>query len=178
MISLIPNEEKKKMRRDFYLRVATVSLWMLSLSMFLAIIGILPSFFISDVRKNTATQKLEVQKKELTPSINEQSLSDLKDLKNKLTLIENSSNDKFFVSKDIINQILSRKMSDIKITQISYNTDSFGKKINIAGQAPSRERLLLFRQALESSNAFTKVDLPISNFIKGSHIQFFLTLTI
>jgi hypothetical protein len=70
-------------------------------------------------------------------------------------------------------------MPDIKITQILYdNTVAKGdKKVNIQGTAPSRERLLIFRQALEGNPAFKKVDLPISNFVKGSNIQFSLSLT-
>lgn len=178
MISLIPNEEKKKMRRDFYIRFLVVFLVMLSLSIFVATTTMLPSFFISVVRKNADNTKLEIQKKEPAPLLDQESLLVIQDLKDKVILIEKSSKNEFTVSREIIDQILSKKMSDIKINQISYGTDpTKGKKININGVAPSRERLLLFRQALESSTVFTKVDLPISNFIKGSNIQFFLTLT-
>ncbi len=122
--------------------------------------------------------KLEVQAKEPAPVLDKASLLAIEDLKNKVSLIEKNKNEKFIVSEKIIDQILAKKMSDIKITQISYEADPIkGKKININGVAPSRERLLLFRQALESSKVFTKVDLPISNFIKGSDIQFSLNLT-
>jgi nitrogen regulatory protein PII-like uncharacterized protein len=178
MISLIPNEEKKRMRRDFYIRFLVVSLVMLSLSIFIATTTMLPSFFISVVRKNADNTKLEIQKKEPALVLSQESLSAIKDLKDKVVLIETSDKDEFVVSKEIVDQILSKKMPDIKITQISYDISSTKvKKININGMAPSRERLLLFRQALENSTVFTKVDLPISNFIKGSNIQFFLTLT-
>ncbi len=68
-------------------------------------------------------------------------------------------------------------MSDIKITKISYQADKAkGGTVSIAGTAPSRDRLLLFKKALDDDNNFTKVDLPISNFVKGSDIQFNLTL--
>jgi len=77
---------------------------------------------------------------------------------------------------DVINAILLKKRSDIKITQISYQNDTRGRKIGVTGTAPSREVLLFFRLALESSPAFKSVDLPISNFVKGSNIQFYLNL--
>jgi len=68
-------------------------------------------------------------------------------------------------------------MFNIKITDISYENDSLnGKKISIQGTAPSREVLLSFRQAFENDNTFKQVDLPISNFVKGSNIQFYLSL--
>ena len=69
-------------------------------------------------------------------------------------------------------------MSDIQITRIAFeNSPVSGKQVDLSGLAPSRERLLLFRQALENDTAFQKVDLPISNFVKGSNIQFSLSLT-
>jgi hypothetical protein len=52
-----------------------------------------------------------------------------------------------------------------------------GEKISISGRASSREVLLSFRRTLEDNPAFSKVDLPISNFIKGSNIRFYITLT-
>ena len=68
-------------------------------------------------------------------------------------------------------------MSSIKITEILYQNDpQTGERINISGKAPNREVLLLFRRILEDNTAFSKVDLPISNFVKGSNIKFYLNL--
>ena len=103
-----------------------------------------------------------------------------------MVLIENAENNKFVVSEKVINALAAKKMPSIKITGIAYeNTMSSSpdeepmevKKIHIEGTAPSREVLLLFRKALEDGAVFKQVDLPISNFIKGSNIQFFLSLT-
>ena len=78
----------------------------------------------------------------------------------------------------MIGAILLKKRSDIKITQILYQNDGTnGKKITLTGIASSREVLLLFRQALEDSSSFKDVVLPISNFVKGSNIDFSLSLT-
>ena len=73
--------------------------------------------------------------------------------------------------------IILKKMSNIKITDISYENDPLkGRKVSIEGNAPSREILLLFRRALEDDVLFKQVDLPISNFVKGSDIKFYLNL--
>lgn len=178
MINLIPNEEKKRIRREFYFRLFIVSLGMLSLSVFIASVSMLPTYFLSAVRKNSSQVNLEIQAKEIVPTLDKESLATIEDLRGKVGIVEKSEKEKFLVSEKIINEILAKKMPDIKITQISYQTAADkSKKININGSAPSRERLLLFRQALEGSEVFSKVDLPISNFIKGSDIQFFLNLT-
>ena len=85
---------------------------------------------------------------------------------------------RYLISEKVIKEVVSRKIPGIEITHIFYeNSPINGKKISISGLASSRERLLLFRQSFENYTIFKKVDLPISNFVKGSNIQFNLNLT-
>jgi len=178
MINLIPTEEKQKRTRSFYYRLVVVFFVVASFSVLVASIAILPSYFISSFKENFAQAKLEAQKLEPIPILDQQTSLIIKDLNNKLSLIEKAEQNQFLVSQKIINEITHKKMSDIKITQISYENDPVkGRKVSIRGSATNRERLLLFRQALEDDEAFSKVDLPISNFVKGSDIQFYLNLT-
>jgi hypothetical protein len=177
MINLIPNQEKKKKVRDFYFRLGVVFVAMLGLCVFVAVLSILPSYFLSSVEKNLAEQRLLAQKLEPVPAVDQDSLKIMEDLDKKLRLIENSDEDRYPVSRKIINEIVLKKMPDIKIERIRYENHPIdGKKVSIYGVAPSRERLLFFRRTLEDNVAFKKVDLPISNFIKGSNIEFYLNL--
>ncbi|MFA6585999.1 MAG: hypothetical protein WCS86_02450 [Candidatus Paceibacterota bacterium] len=177
MINLIPNEEKKEMSRDFYLRLITVSFSMIGISFFIASILILPSYFLSSVEENAINAKLELQKNEPIPVPDQGTLITINDLKGKLGLIENIQKSKIIFSQRIINEIILKKIPSIKITNISYqNNLPTNEKINISGRAPNREVLLSFRRALENNIAFSKVDLPISNFVKGSDIRFSLSL--
>ncbi len=177
MINLIPNHEKKKKVKDFYFRLVVVSFVVLGLCALVASVSILPSYFLSSIKKNLASSKLETQKNQAIPPAGQSTLTMVADLGNKLNLVETAEKNKYLISQKIINEIVLEKMSDIKIIEFSY-TDSTasGKKVTIHGQAPSRERLLLFRKALEDNTAFKKVDLPISNFVKGSNIQFDINL--
>src|SRR3989344_5493752 len=147
MINLIPKEEKKKMVRNFYYKLVILFLLTLGASFLILFMAILPSYFLSSVKDNIVNEKLQIQKSESIPLPDQQTLAMIKDLNNKLDLIENVKNDPLQ-----------------------------GKKISIQGTAPSREILLLFRQALEDGTTFKQVDLPISNFVKGSNIQFSLSL--
>lgn len=177
MINLIPNEEKKMMIKDFYYRLVTVILLMLSLVALIASVALLPSYFLSSVKKNVINEQLDKEIVEEISSYDQQTLLAVSALDSKLSLLEKSERDKFLVSDRVISEILSNRISNIKITQISFeNNEIKGKQISIRGTAPSRERLTLFRRALESNPLFKEVDLPISNFIKGSNIQFYLSL--
>ena len=178
MINLIPNEEKKKMARNFYHRLTALSFLLLGFFTAITFVVVLPSYFLSLVKENFANSKLETQKREPAPTLDPNMIIEIRNLDSKLALIEKVQKKKFIVSERVINQIISDKMPDIRLTRISYeNIIPTGKKININGIAPSRERLLLFREMLEGDSTFKNVNLPISNFIKGANIQFSLTLS-
>ena len=177
MINLIPIKEKKELIKNFYLRFLVVFFYMLIFSIIILFIVILPSYFISVAKISDAILKLEAQKKEPIPEVDQNTLALIKDVNTKLNLVENAETNKFEISQKVIKEIILNKMSDIKIDEFSFQNDQIkGKTISINGIAPSRERLLLFRQALEEDKTFSSVDLPISNFIKGSNIQFYLNL--
>ncbi|HEY4502816.1 MAG TPA: hypothetical protein VJC14_00035 [Candidatus Paceibacterota bacterium] len=177
MINLIPNEEKKKKVKDFYFRLTIVSFFVLGFSMLIAVVAMLPAYFLSVEKKNLINSKLEFQKNEPVPEIDKKTTAAVRDLKIRLNLVEKTKASRYIPSQKIINEIMKDRMSDIKITQILYQDDSIkGRTVSINGSAPSRERLLLFKRALEGNTAFKKVELPISNFVKGSNIRFYLGL--
>jgi hypothetical protein len=177
MINLIPKEEKKNMTADFHYRLLILMLVMIDFCLLVGGISLLPAYFSSSINYNLVNAQLDAQKKEPLPVLGEQSLAAIKDINTKITLVESAEKNKFLPSINIIRAILSKKRFDIKLTQILYETEAnAGKKVNISGTAPSREVLLLFRQALEESPNFKSVDLPISNFVKGSNIEFSLSL--
>jgi hypothetical protein len=177
MINLIPNEEKKLMAKNFFYRLATVFFMALGFCMLIASVTLLPSYFLSSTKEDLITKKLEAEKAEPIDLLDQQTLKTLSDIDNKLLTIEKSEKNKFVVSERIVNQIVSKRISDVKINQIVYeNSDTGEKIINIYGTASSRSRLLVFREILEENPLFKQVNLPISNFIKGSNIQFSLSL--
>ena len=180
MINLIPNEEKKRMTLDFNNRLWVLFLLVMNFSILVACISIVPAYIFS-VDKNAAVKKnLDYQNAHPLDSGQQQSLDTVKALNNKLLLIKNAEESKILISQRVVNAILLNKDPKIKITQIDYTESDpvQGKKISISGTAPTREDLLAFRQTLEeNTSAFKKVDLPISNFVKESDLQFSLSLS-
>jgi hypothetical protein len=98
-----------------------------------------------------------------------------------MSLVEKNMMGKFVVSEKIINGILLKKPLAVKVTDISYESSLSGglvsmRKASVYGIASNREVLIDFRRKLEDSGLFSRVDLPISNFVKGSNIKFFLSV--
>ena len=177
MINLIPNKEKKKKVKDFYFRLTTVFIFAVGLCVALGTVSLLPTYFLSAISEELASDKLAEQQSQLPTQADQDVSAATAELDSKLRLIETVEKNKYSVSDKVVHEITLRKMADIKITKIVYEIDPLnGKEVTVLGLAPSRERLLLFRQALEDDIAFKKVELPISNFVKGSNIEFSLSL--
>ncbi|HNW71434.1 MAG TPA: hypothetical protein PKZ36_00980 [Candidatus Paceibacterota bacterium] len=177
MINLIPIEEKKKIKIDFYFRLLSVFFVVLSFSILISSVSIMPAYISSLEKKNSVNKKLEAQKSEVMPEIDKQAQVAIKDLNTRLSVIEKAISNKYVFSQNIINEVLLKQETGIKITRIFYENDKFkGRVVTVSGIASSRQQLLLFRKAFENSGAFKSIDLPISNFVKGSDIQFTLNL--
>lgn len=177
MINLIPNHEKKKKLKDFYFRFAVVLLSLIGVCAVIGAVSLLPAYFLSTIGRDMAETKLIEQKKYLDTAEDKATATTVADLDKKLRLVQNFDPKQYIVSEKIINEVLLRKTPDIRIIRIVYeNNAAEGREVKVSGVAPSRERLLLFRRALETAPAWKEVDLPISNFVKGSDIEFELTL--
>jgi Tfp pilus assembly protein PilN len=178
MINLIPKEQKKKMTVDFYYRLAILFLLLGSFCVFVATAALLPAYFISAKKNSIVNAKLQIQKDEPLSTSGEQSLATVKDVNSKLGIVESGENNQFVISTKIIDAVISDKTPGIQITQISYQNDpTTGRKVTLVGIASTRAALLSFEQALQNDPGFKNVDLPISNFVKESDLQFDLTFT-
>lgn len=178
MINLIPNQEKKKMIANFRFRLLVILLTALTVTAVVGSVALLPAYFFTSVKKEIAENKLAEQRKTPTPELDQNTLSSIEELNSELKLLGEDKQNRLIVTEKILNEIILKKAPEIKINQIAYESDSLGEKtVSVRGSAPSRESLLAFRFTLENNPNFKNINLPISNFIKGSNIQFFLTLS-
>lgn len=177
MINLIPNSEKKKMVKDFFLRFSVMFFTVLALALIIGSSALLPSYLVSSVKQDFVKKRLDLQSYMPLPPGSQDVLDIARELNTKFKIIDDANKDKFLVSERVVQKIISKKIAGIKITQITYQKDAFGEGgISIRGSAASRDTLLSFSQGLDKDPDFKKVDLPISNFIKGSDIQFYINL--
>lgn len=177
MINLIPNQEKKKIAKGFYIKLVAVFFIVMAGSLFIASAAILPPYFLSSSSKNLVVDRLSLQKNIPDNTDDKNTLGAVEAVDQKLSIIENVKLRKFLVSESVINPILSLKSADIRIDQLSFQSDLKDKKeVLVGGTASSRESLFAFHEALKRSGAYEEVDLPISNFVKDTNITFSLKL--
>lgn len=178
MINLLPVEEKKMVLNEYRFRMIIFSLYMVGMCFAVGAIALLPSYFLVSVKESIATKKLAMIESLPVSQPDQETMGAIKDINAKISVINQAEQGQFLVLENAFDQVILQKMPDIKLTAISYDVEKDGtKQVSVQGFAQDRERLLLFRQALQNDPLFSAVDLPISNFVKEKDITFSLNLT-
>ena len=82
------------------------------------------------------------------------------------------------VSRDALFPVLAHTNSELKINSFLIERTPEGRfTIATSGVAGNRAALLSFERALRSTPSFSGVNVPISNFVRGSDILFSIEFT-
>ena len=180
MINLLPHTQKKELERAYILRVVTLFI-LVAVSIMLCGLILLFPLYITSVSKR---QTVEAQVAALSSQKNttkEELDAIISDINTKLSVFADPTT-QFSFSKDVIIPLLAKQNAGISITTIGYlnneaastNTPPTApsKNITVSGVAKDRAALLLFENNLKQESTFTGVNVPISNFVYGSDINF------
>ena len=175
MLELLPNANKKAVKREYFLRLAVVALSFLIAVEMIFLVSLLPSYFLSAVKERVVNKEFENVIKSNKSFEDKELQTAIKETKEMVSLLKSKGNN--FLMKDLILKIINRKRSGIKINGISVSYSKNSQyQIIVNGTSKDREMLKMFAESLRSEKAFSGVDLPISNFTKISDIDFSLTL--
>lgn len=179
IINVIPEEEKKVLRKMYWIRFSTAAFSFLAILLTTASLLFLPSYFFSISKSNLATSRLEAFNK-ANPEISTNNLDKtIADINSKLTLL--STKDSGYIPSEIIlKNLISKLPSGITLNQINYSEEASNnlRTINIVGKAADRASLRNFKSSLDNNPSIALTDLPISNFIGKTNISFTILVTL
>lgn len=175
MLELLPNAQKKFIKKEYFLRLTAASLLFLLAAGILFLVFLSPSYFLSVEKWKIVNQEFENIKKSNINADDEDLQSDIKSSKEMLALLAPSANE--LSIKDLIAKIINKKSSGVIIEGLSADYSKNDQyQITIRGTSKNRELLKSFAENLRGGKEFNDVDLPISNFAKISDIDFNITL--
>ncbi len=178
MVNLLTIFEKKRILKEYRIRLAIVSLLTTSLLLTISIILLVPSYILSSRKHSTVFKQLSLEKKKITTlAEGKDPIKITKDINNKLDILKKANTtlpDPYYV----IVTIIKHKPKGIFIKSILYDKNENEEKITISGISENRETLLIFLRSMESESRFFGVELPISSFVKGENINFSMRITI
>lgn len=176
MINLLPLPEKKTIRREYYRRLIVLSLKGFLLLAAVAAIPVLPVYLRMNLSENVADARLAALAAGRASSLEREVRASVTDINQKLSIFALKPEWNF--SREILQPVLDHRGASIQLNSIFAERTPAGAVAKLRGQAADRDKLLGFRQRLEAVPEFARVDLPISNFVKGRNIEFSLEITL
>ncbi len=175
MINLIPPEGHKAARHEYLFRVsAAIALLIAGVGLFLTV-ALIPTYILIGVQTNEVTQQLtqnsgteEILKK--ADSETKRSNEIMSQLKKSSTTVDMS---------ELVEEV--ERLAPSTITFKSFTIDATKgalQKLQVQGEAPTREILAKFKTELETSSLFMKAEIPIADLARNIDVPFAITITV
>jgi len=177
MRNLLLEKDKKKIRQEYAIRLAAVALLFAFVAVLLGSIFLLPSFFLSNAKKQAMEERRDIIEQSIAVREQEASLTTLTDANEKLLLLSPPSDTVSLL--ELLTVVVEAQPSGISIREFFYtarNSDDGNNELRLSGVAERRENLLAFQNALRKKPIFSSVTLPVSNLAADQNISFSLNL--
>ncbi|HLP86419.1 MAG TPA: type II secretion system protein GspL [Candidatus Paceibacterota bacterium] len=182
VINILPQAEKKVLHRDYWLRFFVVVLNLIAITSVIASLLLFPSYFLSKLKENIVENRLESFNKE-NPSLKDNNIEKItKEINLKLKNLDKQK--PLYQVSDYMENILSSRTSGITFSQILFNKNmslandgKYYPVVEIHGIALNRDSLRNFKTALDNNPNFSKVNLPISDFLEKTNLPFTISIT-
>lgn len=172
MINLIPPTAQKEVKREYWIRVASVWLLLFGVACAVGVVLYIPTYVLIQSQLVSYTQEFE--------QINTENAA-FRDARNALaesnaiamTLGRTSMLPSF---TEIIGELERNVGAGINLSEYQFSTaEGLLTNIEISGTAVTRSDLTAFAQSLSDDVRFSKVDLPLSHLAHDRNISFSLT---
>lgn len=170
MFKLLTEEERQKVAREYVMRRAIVILSAFILVLVVGIIGLLPSYILSNARQNEVSERMRVMGNAEQKGDGRESQIWLTETNRKLQLLSPKlDTDRPSV---FIERILDQKVTGARITGLSWLKVKDKITLLVSGVALDRQALITFENNINSAGYFSEVTLPISNLAQDRNIDF------
>ncbi len=180
MINVLPEGEKKTLKKEYWLRLSAMTLSLLGIIGVIATLLLFPSYFLSASKLSLAEGRLETFNN-LNPDIATYDLNTtIADINTKLGVL--SKGGTAAVGDRLLSDLILNRPKGINLTSITYSekvdkvksTQSFEAR----GTARDRTTLRNYKTTLDSNPDILKTDIPISDFLERTNIDFTMTITL
>ncbi len=176
MINLLSPVEKKKILKEYHLRLGVVVLNAVFVLELIAVILLVPSYLAIRSSVNALSDELAQRKALVIPGGNE-AQQDLDVIKKEIGVLKESVVPESLPSA-VVAAVLSVKPEGIDVTSFAYGHSADATLVQVGGVARTREDLLFFQRSLKANVRFDEVRYADSFITKKTDINFQLTLKV
>lgn len=173
-MNLLPATEKEALKKGFKLRFAAVFLFILSILFIVGIVFLLPAYILTPGNMFNYYSG-DYSSAGATGGSSEEMLNIPAEIDSKTKLLQNILQE--MPITEILQEIVQNLPQSVSINSINFSRDqSFkdkkGSVVTISGMASNRDSLVGFASALQESDKFSDINMPVSNLAKGSNLPY------
>lgn len=177
MLNILPYEEKKKILKEYHLRLAVVSVFAVSALILVSLVLLIPSYMLAVSKYNFVAEELARLEQKQSGTISEKEVNkQIQEVNKKVAVFLGNKKVKVSTPSEMITRIIGIKEDTIKIYSISYEANIDRDRVVLTGKADDRDSLARFVEILKKDPIFTSVSLPIGSYVKSTNIDFSLIL--
>lgn len=174
MSNLLPQQEKKQIKKLFKKRFVTIIALIFSTAGIIASISMVPTFIYSkDTENFLLNKKAQLAGKE-TSGLEKSLTEAINDINTRLQVFSDGPII-FPITNTVLDPILKIKSSQIFIDKFTGDIDPKKKGeivVTVSGTASNREALLRFSGDIGKIDGVSSVSVPISSFLRNSNVSF------
>ncbi len=175
MFNVLPDNLKKLLVREYYTRVGIVACVIALAVVGCAFAFLFPSWLISQIKQEEIAHQVSMLQNTPTAS---HTVSDSIASTNQLLQVMNTT----FVYppfKPFLDTVLAARIKGIQLSEFDYTvTDATHANLSVHGVSGTRDELVAFVKALQNSQSFASVDLPVSDLARDTNIAFILNIVV
>lgn len=178
MPNLLTPQEKKKLHREYRLRVLATALALFFVALVFTIGELLPSYYFMSAELSIMESRLENLKgaQEIDTETNNPGAT-LQETKVVLNTLEPQVEDVPYRTT-VLREVLELRPSGMQVSSLSFERTPEGEGVlAISGQANRRDTLTSFVRSVEENPRFTNVQVPVESLAQTENIPFSIRLT-
>ncbi|MEI7777212.1 MAG: hypothetical protein WCI52_01245 [bacterium] len=173
MFTLLTTERRKALKQEYKKRFFVIFFSLVSCSIFITAVFLLPSIVISKVKQKEEEVTLSSVTSSGSVSFRGVLLDQSKKVSQEIMVLKTPD----LKPSESISEVLKSQDSTIKIKSFQYQYSSVYSTLIIAGVADSRNDLIRFSKLLQADSKFSGAEFPISNLSVENNIDFTIKIT-
>lgn len=167
--TLIPLQDRKRLHREYSLRVLVVSVFTLSAALLIGSAAIFPAYLYASFNRASMEAQIESVKRENSDEGLDAATKELFSARKLLASFGGVAGKTDY--SEMIESMLSVRQP-VALSLIYLEQSDKGVEIRLSGVAPNRAELIAFRSRLEKLFAGTKIEIPIEQLARNSNPSF------
>ncbi len=176
MYNILPEEQQKILRKEYQLRVATVTFFLLSGIFICGFLSLVPAITLTYIKNSSYKEELALLRQGVEEGEGKTYTSAIQAINDQVKIL--ALVDQEHKPHQVFDSVIENRGTGIRITKFTYEVAGTSTPVSLEGTASRLEQLLKFQEIMQKTKPFSRADFPIELLAKpkNSEVRFTMQL--